>query len=82
MNTTLIRKWGYRDNIWLNYFGNSFNIRGWHLPDSNTDYLGSEKYRFGHEYYLFSFELRKTVTSKFLTDNIYLITLTYKEKFY
>jgi len=68
MNTTIKRKWGYRDDIWLNYFGNSFNIRGWHLPDSNTDYLGSEKYRFGHEYYLFSFELRKTVTSRFLTD--------------
>jgi len=68
MNSTIKRKWGYRDDNWLNYFGNSFNIRGWHLPDRKTDYLESEKHRFGHEYYFISFELRKTVIPKFLTE--------------
>ena len=29
VNTSVRKKWGFKNNIWLSYFGNSFNIRGW-----------------------------------------------------
>ena len=64
INTTLKRKWGYRNDVWLNYFGNSFNIRGWVLPNLKTYNQNTKYFRFGHEYIFFSLELRKLIESK------------------
>ena len=63
LNTTIQRKYGYRDDVWINYFGNSFNIRGWKLPEKKS---ASNNYRFGHDYVFSSLELRKLI----ITDNI------------
>ena len=63
LNTTIQRKYGYRDDVWINYFGNSFNIRGWKLPEKKS---ASNNFRFGHEYVFSSIELRKLI----ITDNI------------
>ena len=63
-NTTLKNKWGHRKDVWLNYFGNSFNIRGWNLPSSNKNNLLSGSYRFGHEYLFSSVEIRKLIVPK------------------
>lgn len=61
-NTTIQRKIGHKNDVWLNYFGNSYNIRGWDLPDKNQSF---DNYRFGHEFLFSSFELRKL----FLNNN-------------
>ena len=63
LNTTIQRKYGYQDDVWITYFGNSFNIRGWKLPEKKS---ASNNYRFGHNYVFSSLELRKLIGA----DNI------------
>jgi outer membrane protein assembly factor BamA len=60
-NTTIQRKFGHKNDVWLNYFGNSYNIRGWALPNKNESLDNS---RFGHEFLYSSFELRKLIFKK------------------
>ena len=48
-NACIRNKWGYKNNIWLSYFGNSFNVRGWELPAIDKKSLVNQPYRFGHE---------------------------------
>ena len=62
MNATIQRKYGYKNDVWLNYFGNSYNVRGWKLPEKKS---ASNNYRFGHDYIFSSLELRKLI----ITDN-------------
>tara|TARA_B100001564_G_scaffold159368_1_gene133970 strand:+ start:7982 stop:9277 length:1296 start_codon:yes stop_codon:yes gene_type:complete len=61
MNTTIQRKYGHKNDVWINYFGNSFNIRGWRLPQKKS---ASNDYRFGHEHFFSSLELRKLIITK------------------
>ena len=35
LNTSLNKKFGMKSDLWLDYFGNSYTIRGWPLPDPN-----------------------------------------------
>ena len=63
LNTTIQKKYGYRNDVWINYFGNSFNIRGWKLPEKKS---ASNNYRFGHDYVFSTLELRKLM----IADNI------------
>ena len=58
MNATIQRKYGYKNDVWLNYFGNSYNVRGWKLPEKKS---ASNNYRFGHDYIFSSLELRKLI---------------------
>ena len=64
MNLTVKKKWGYKDDIWLTYLGNSYNIRGWNLPELINDNPTSVNYRFGHEYIFSTMELRKLMIPK------------------
>ena len=64
MNLTVKKKWGYKDDIWLTYLGNSYNVRGWNLPELINDNLNSVNYRFGHEYIFSTMELRKLIIPK------------------
>ena len=64
VNASLKNKWGYKNDIWLSYFGNSFNIRGWELPDFDKKSLVNQPYRFGHEYIFSSIEIRKLIIPK------------------
>jgi hypothetical protein len=64
LNTTLKKKWGHRKDVWLSYFGNSFNIRGWDIPELKKNNLLSDSYRFGHEYIFSSVEIRKLIIPK------------------
>ncbi len=68
VNGTLNSKIGEKDIYWLNYFGNSFNIRGWSLPDSDLYLSSNQDFRFGHESIHASFELRKEIIPKFSTS--------------
>ena len=63
-NTSIGKKWGYKNDIWLSYFGNSFNIRGWELPDSGKKTMVNQPYRFGHEFIFSSIEIRKLIIPK------------------
>ena len=60
LNTTIQKKYGYKNDVWINYFGNSFNIRGWKLPKKGSSL---DNFRFGHEFIFSSFEVRKIVLS-------------------
>ena len=64
MNLTVKKKWGYKDDIWLTYLGNSYNIRGWDLPEFINDNSTIVNYRFGHEYLFSTMELRKLIIPK------------------
>ena len=64
VNASLRNKWGYKNDIWLSYFGNSFNVRGWELPDFDKKSLVNQTYRFGHEYIFSSIEIRKLIIPK------------------
>ena len=64
MNVTSKKKWGYKGDVWLSYFGNTYNIRGWNLPGVIKNNSVSENYRFGHEYILSTIEFRKLIIPK------------------
>ena len=64
-NVSARNKWGYKNDIWLNYLGNSFNVRGWELPDFDKKSLVNQPYRFGHEYIFSSIEIRKLIIPKY-----------------
>ena len=66
-NTTLKRKLGNKDDLWLDYFGNSSTIRGWSLPEPDLYYSFKESFRFGHESVLMSMELRQELIPKHAT---------------
>ena len=63
-NACIRNKWGYKNDIWLSYFGNSFNVRGWELPSIDKKSLVNQPYRFGHEYIFSSIEIRKLIIPK------------------
>ena len=60
-NAVMQHKFGYKSDVWISYFGNSFNIRGWDLPGKKSVL---DNYRFGHEYIHSSIELRRLILSK------------------
>ena len=56
-----IATFGALDEVWINYFGGSYSIRGWSVP-SREDYLDPEySFRFGNQELVFSAEARKTI---------------------
>lgn len=67
-NTTLNTKLGDKDDLWLDYFGNSSTIRGWSLPDPVLYLSNKESFRFGHESALMSLELRQELIPKHATS--------------
>ena len=67
MNGTVKRKWGKKEEVWLNYFGDSYTVRGWALPNQKLYNSGDESFRFGHESAYASVELRKDIIPKYAT---------------
>ena len=61
-NTTMQRKYGHKSDVWISYLGNSYNVRGWELPEKKS--ILDDDYRFGHDYVFSSLELRKLVLNK------------------
>ena len=68
MNGSVKRKFGNKEELWLNYFGGSSTVRGWALPDASLYYSRIESFRFGHESIHASIELRYEVIPKFATS--------------
>ena len=67
-NASFTNKMGAKDDLWLDYFGNSSTIRGWPLPGSDLYFSNKESFRFGHQSALFSFEIRQEVIPKYATS--------------
>ena len=65
-NMTINRKYGDKNEYWVEYLGGPSTIRGWSLPDSNI--YKSKKFRFGHEFYYTSFELRYDIIPKYVNS--------------
>tara|TARA_Y100000590_G_scaffold298319_1_gene336328 strand:+ start:10209 stop:11417 length:1209 start_codon:yes stop_codon:yes gene_type:complete len=58
-----IATFGALDEVWINYFGGSYSIRGWSVP-SREDFLDpGHSFRFGNQELVFSAEARKTIVS-------------------
>jgi outer membrane protein assembly factor BamA len=68
MNITAHRRWGGKHDVWLKYFGGSYSVRGWPLPDRGTYSSSRQSFRFGHEYVHATLELRKDIIPKFATS--------------
>tara|TARA_B110000116_G_C16800065_1_gene569663 strand:+ start:3243 stop:4544 length:1302 start_codon:yes stop_codon:yes gene_type:complete len=68
MNGSANRKFGNKEELWLNYFGGSSTVRGWALPDTSLYYSGNESFRFGHEFIHASTELRYEAIPKYATS--------------
>ncbi len=60
-------KYGVKDQYGLNYFGDSFTVRGWSLPDNHLFLSGKETFRFGHESVQATVEVRKDLIPKYVT---------------
>ena len=67
MNIIAHRRWGGKHDVWLKYFGGSYSVRGWPLPDRGSYSPSRQSFRFGHEYVHASLELRKDIIPKFST---------------
>ena len=67
LNGTINRKWGDTKEVWLNYFGDSYTVRGWTLPDQELYSSGQESFRFGHESVHGTIELRRNIIPKHAT---------------
>jgi hypothetical protein len=67
LNGTINRKWGDKKEVWLNYFGDSYTVRGWTLPDQELYSSGQESFRFGHESVHGTVELRRDIIPKHAT---------------
>ena len=67
LNGTVKRKWGKKEEVWLNYFGDSYTVRGWALPNQKLYNSRDESFRFGHESAYASVELRKDIIPKYAT---------------
>ena len=68
LNTTINRKYGDRSEYWLDYFGNSMNVRGWSLPNQELYRSKEQDFRFGHESIHSSIEIRNEIIPKSVTS--------------
>jgi len=66
-NITLYRKWEGREEVRKLSLGDAYSIRGWSLPDYKIYSDSKNSFRFGHEYFIGSIELRKVIIEKFVT---------------
>ena len=67
LNITLYRKWEGREEVRKLSLGDTYSIRGWPLPDNKIYSDPQNSFRFGHEYFIGSIELRKVIIKKFVT---------------
>ncbi len=65
LNSTINRKFGDKNEYWIHHLGGPSTTRGWSLPDSNI--YKSKKFRFGHESFHTSIELRYDIIPKYIT---------------
>jgi len=67
LNITFYRKWEGREEVRKLSLGDAYSIRGWPLPNYKIYSDPINSFRFGHEYFIGSIELRKVIIEKFVT---------------
>ena len=65
INGVLKRTFGYKSIFFQDYLGGSNSVRGWRIPDAKV--YESEPFRFGHDYFQTSMEIRYELIPKFIT---------------
>ena len=68
LNTSFNYKWGKIEEVWLDYLGGASTVRGWRIPDSTLYYGESQNFRFGHELFYSSLEIRSEIIPKYITS--------------
>lgn len=54
-------------DIWYDYIGGAYSVRGWHVPNNSLFESNEQNYRFGINWITSSIELRQVVIPKFVT---------------
>jgi len=54
-------------DIWYDYLGGAYTIRGWNVPNQKLYTAGDQSYRFGMNWITASAEIRQTIIPKFAT---------------
>ncbi len=54
-------------DVWYNYLGGAYTIRGWNVPNPKLYSSGDQSYRFGMNWITASAEIRQTIIPKFAT---------------
>ncbi len=54
-------------DVWYNYLGGAYTIRGWNVPNPKLYSSGDQPYRFGMNWVTASTEIRQTIIPKFVT---------------
>lgn len=52
---------GAQDEVWVDYFGGSYTVRGWQVPNRDNYSDPSQTFRFGYHQFLASLEARQTI---------------------
>ncbi len=55
-------------DIWYDYVGGAFTVRGWKVPNSQLYDNGDQNYRFGMNWFTASAEIRQVIIPKFATS--------------
>ena len=66
-NITFYKKWKGKEEVRKLSLGDAYSIRGWSLPDYKIYSNPENSFRFGHEYFIGSIEMRKVLIEKFVT---------------
>ncbi|MBU0528780.1 BamA/TamA family outer membrane protein [bacterium] len=54
-------------DVWYDYLGGAYTIRGWNVPNPKLFISGDQSYRFGMNWMTASAEIRQTIIPKFAT---------------
>lgn len=55
-------------DVWYDYLGGAYSVRGWNVPSNQLYTSGDQSYRFGMNWVTTSFEIRQTIIPKFVTQ--------------
>ncbi len=58
---------GNQNEVWMDYIGGGYSIRGWKMPTPDLYQSKTQSYRFGHHWVQASTELRKVIIPKYAT---------------
>lgn len=59
---------GEQNEIWYDYIGGAYTVRGWTVPSSTMYESKIQQYRFGMHWIISSLEIRQTIIPKFVTS--------------
>jgi len=67
VNITNLLSFSKNLDVWYDYLGGAYTIRGWNVPNPKLYASDNQSYRFGMNWITASAEIRQTIISKFVT---------------